>query len=212
MDTRPISTYFDRGACCQPAENDDVELSGVSRRVLDALDGEGLQGRSVLEIGCGTGRLSLAAVGLGAAHVTGIDLSPLSIEAARQRAERAGVSGRTRFEAGDGSQLPSERHDLVVLDKVVCCYPDGPALVARACAAAGRAAVLSLPPSSGPRGAAARVAIAGENLARWIRRDPFRAYVHQIGRVHAAALGAGLRPARSAAGLVWDVMIYRRPA
>jgi putative methylase len=46
-------------------------------------------GKSVLDLGCGTGRLGLGAVYLGAADVVGIDIDPAAIKTARQNASKA---------------------------------------------------------------------------------------------------------------------------
>lgn len=59
---------------------------------LEWLDGLALQGRSVLDYGCGSGVLAIAALKLGAAHVTGVDLDPQALEASRDNAERNGVA------------------------------------------------------------------------------------------------------------------------
>lgn len=59
---------------------------------LEWLDGLALQGRSVLDYGCGSGVLAIAALKLGAAHVIGVDLDPQALEASRDNAERNGVA------------------------------------------------------------------------------------------------------------------------
>ena len=46
-------------------------------------------GKSVLDLGCGTGRLGLGAAYLGAAEVVGIDIDPTAIKTARQNASKA---------------------------------------------------------------------------------------------------------------------------
>jgi putative methylase len=46
-------------------------------------------GKSVLDLGCGTGRLGLGAAYLGAAEVVGIDIDPAAIKIARQNASKA---------------------------------------------------------------------------------------------------------------------------
>jgi len=46
-------------------------------------------GKSVLDLGCGTGRLGLGAAYLGAADVVGIDIDPTAIKTARQNASKA---------------------------------------------------------------------------------------------------------------------------
>lgn len=61
-------------------------------RWLDALAGRGeLQGRAVLDFGCGSGILALAALKLGAASATGVDNDPQALLATRDNAERNGV-------------------------------------------------------------------------------------------------------------------------
>ena len=55
-----------------------------------------LQGKRVLDVGCGDGQNSVILAKLGA-HVTGIDISPKSIELAQKKAEINGVSGSTNF-------------------------------------------------------------------------------------------------------------------
>lgn len=59
---------------------------------LDALAGAGeLQGRTVLDFGCGSGILALAALKLGAAEAVGVDNDPQAIVATRDNAERNAV-------------------------------------------------------------------------------------------------------------------------
>ena len=62
-------------------------------RWLDALAERGeLQGCDVLDFGCGSGILALAALKLGAAHVVGVDNDPQAILATADNAERNGVA------------------------------------------------------------------------------------------------------------------------
>ena len=60
---------------------------------LDALADAGeLQGRAVLDYGCGSGILALAALRLGACAAVGVDNDPQALEASRDNAERNGLS------------------------------------------------------------------------------------------------------------------------
>jgi ribosomal protein L11 methyltransferase len=62
---------------------------------LDALAAAGaLDGARVLDFGCGSGILALAALKLGAAHAVGVDNDPQAILATRDNAERNGVADR----------------------------------------------------------------------------------------------------------------------
>ncbi len=49
-------------------------------------------GCSVLDYGCGSGILAIAAARLGAGPVAGVDIDPQAVEAARANAERNGVA------------------------------------------------------------------------------------------------------------------------
>lgn len=59
---------------------------------LEWLDGLDLRGRTVLDFGCGSGILAIAALKLGAERAIGIDNDPQAITASRDNAERNGVS------------------------------------------------------------------------------------------------------------------------
>ena len=59
---------------------------------LEWLDGLDLHGKTLLDYGCGSGVLAIAALKLGAAHVIGVDLDPQALEASRDNAERNGVA------------------------------------------------------------------------------------------------------------------------
>ena len=62
---------------------------------LDALaEGNALQNRRVLDFGCGSGILALAALKLGAAHAIGVDNDPQALIATHDNAERNEVAGR----------------------------------------------------------------------------------------------------------------------
>jgi len=62
---------------------------------LDGLADEGeLDGRRVLDFGCGSGILALAALKLGAAHAVGVDNDPQALLATDDNAQRNGVAER----------------------------------------------------------------------------------------------------------------------
>jgi putative methylase len=70
-------------------------------------------GKSVLDLGCGTGRLGLGAAFLGAEEVVGIDIDPTSIETAAQNAVEAGLSDKVQWIIGDISAI-DRRFDTVL--------------------------------------------------------------------------------------------------
>lgn len=72
---------------------------------LEWLDGLDLSGKIVLDYGCGSGVLGIAALLLGAAQVWAIDNDPQAVLSTRQNAERNGVS--KRLQVGLPGTLPA---------------------------------------------------------------------------------------------------------
>ena len=80
---------------------------------LDALAGDGvLQGADVLDYGCGSGILALAALKLGAARAVGIDNDPQALLASHDNAERNGVDAQLEVHRPD--EAPDARYPIVV--------------------------------------------------------------------------------------------------
>jgi putative methylase len=60
-----------------------------------------IEGKAVLDLGCGTGRLALGAAFLGAKEVVGVDVDRQAIETAKANAEKAGLSDKIQWVLGD---------------------------------------------------------------------------------------------------------------
>ena len=79
---------------------------------LAFLDSETLEGRRVLDYGCGSGVLAIAALLLGAASATGVDIDPQALLAASSNAVANGVGGRLALLPGSADC--GSGYDLVV--------------------------------------------------------------------------------------------------
>jgi ribosomal protein L11 methyltransferase len=82
----------------------------TTRLCLEWLEREIRGGEHVLDYGCGSGILAIAAARLGAASVAGVDIDPQAVEAARANAERNGVTA-SFF---DSAAPVAGEYDLVV--------------------------------------------------------------------------------------------------
>ncbi len=85
---------------------------------LQWLDQHAPQGHSVIDYGCGSGILAIAALKLGAAHVHGVDIDPQALLASRDNAERNHVSAALTLSLND--------HDLQPADLVIANILAGP--------------------------------------------------------------------------------------
>jgi SAM-dependent methyltransferase len=185
-------------------------MARTSGRLLELLSDVGELRPTVLELGAGSGALSVALVERGAARADGVDLSPRSVAAAQRRAERAAVANRAHFEVGDGAQVELERHDWVVLDRVICCYAHLDQLLANSIAAAERRFVMSLPLSTGWRGLIAKSVVLLENATNRLRRRPCPGYVHPVPMIERRLDAAGFRMLRFKRVGLWHTAVYER--
>jgi ribosomal protein L11 methyltransferase len=80
---------------------------------LEWLDGQDLTDCNVLDFGCGSGILAIAALLLGAKQAVGTDIDYQAIEASRDNAERNGIDA-SRFPLYLPEQLPAEQADVLV--------------------------------------------------------------------------------------------------
>ncbi len=86
--------------------------------VLHELERMDLAGRSVLDVGTGSGVLALAAERLGAIPVIGFDLDPNAVWVARQTATQQEWPARPRFFVGTAQALSLRRFDVILCNMV----------------------------------------------------------------------------------------------
>ncbi len=137
-----------------------------------------------------------------------VDASVAYLDVIRSEARARGYSARQTIVEGDfvdvGQSL--EPTDVVTLDKVICCYPDMPALVSSSAAKARRAYGIVIPRDSWWVRLGATLA----NLLMRLTRREFRGFVHPHHAIDAVLNKAGLRLRHNDPGLLWVVRVYER--
>lgn len=94
-------------------------LHPTTRGCLELLQEAGPMPDRVLDVGCGSGILALAALRLGAASAVGIDTDPAAVAATLANAERNGLEGRVEaFQGTLPDDPPTERYPLVLANLV----------------------------------------------------------------------------------------------
>jgi hypothetical protein len=181
-------------------------LATDARGAVEFLAARGV--RSVLEPGGGVGAVQVELLRRGCERAVNVELSPGYERVAGELLRAEGLEQRVERRVGDFVEeapgLP--RADAVVLNRVVCCYPDDVALLSAAAGDAERFVVWSYPRDSRLHRAVAALGNLGLRLAR----REFRAYVHPRRRMLATLEGAGFREVLDRAGPVWRVTAVER--
>jgi 2-polyprenyl-3-methyl-5-hydroxy-6-metoxy-1,4-benzoquinol methylase len=180
-------------------------LNGTSRELV-ALAGD-MHGASVLDVGGGIGAIELELLEAGAARATNIELSGGYEDAAAELIAEHGLTGRVERRVGDFVTIDVDPHDVVVLHRVVCCYPDVQTLVSAAADHTKRTLLLTYPQERVWMRAGLRL------INAWLRltRCGFRTYVHAVTTIVATAESRGLRlEGRERHGLLWESAVFVR--
>jgi hypothetical protein len=183
-------------------------LNRTQERLVAFVSGCGVEDASVLEIGGGVGEIQVELLRRGARHVTNTEISHSYETEAGDLLEAAGLQGRVTRRFVDIAVAPYEveEADVVVLHRVVCCYPDYEKLLTAAGSHARRLLVFSHPPG----GWFTRTAFGGENLLRRLRGNEFRSFVHPPRAMLAVLEAQGLTPTYRHRGWSWHVVGLER--
>jgi 2-polyprenyl-3-methyl-5-hydroxy-6-metoxy-1,4-benzoquinol methylase len=178
-------------------------LDGTARRMVEFLDGRGIEGATVLEVGGGVGEVQIELLKRGAARAVNLELSPAYDEEASRLLSEAGLQDRAERRLHDIAVDPEgvEEADVVVLHRVVCCYPDYERLLGAVAQHARRLVVFSYPPQN----VVSRVFVAVANLVFRLLRREYRSFVHPPGAMLAVLEERGLRDAFASHSLLWQV-------
>ena len=171
--------------------------------MVEFLEARGVEGATVLEIGGGVGEIQIELLKRGAARAINLELSPAYEEEAERLLRETGFEERAERRLVDIAVDPSavEAADVVVLHRVVCCYPDYERLLGTVAEHARRLVVFSYP----PRNVLSRLFVASAELVFRLLRREYRSFVHPP-RAMLAVLGErGLRRTFAEHTLVWQV-------
>jgi magnesium-protoporphyrin O-methyltransferase len=184
-------------------------LGDLERKMVALAAEPGLEGARVLEIGGGIGALQAELLDAGADRGEVVEIVAAYEPYARELARERGLEERTTFRVADVLEERDavDTADIVLMNRVVCCTPDGVALAGRAAALARRSLVLSFPRDVVWLRAGARLMNAGLAL---FGRD-FRIFVHPRSALVAAAEAEGMRLSGRGGGGPWEFAAFERP-
>jgi hypothetical protein len=185
-------------------------LDSLEQRMLATAASSGLDGARVLEIGGGIGTIQTELLEAGAERGEIIELVPAYETYALELARERGIEDRTSFRVEDVLERTAavEPAEIVVLNRVVCCTPDGVDLTALAARLTRKTLVLSFPRDR----ILVRFGLRLVNGCMRILGRSFRVFAHPRRSLVAAAEAEGLRVAESGYGFAWEFVALRRTA
>ena len=204
------SIFSERNARAEAKRYRRKGLDPTSRRISELVRRHGIAGNTVLEIGGGIGSLQLELLKAGAARATSVELTPTYEDVASELTDEAGLRDRVERRLMDFAATPDEvaAAGVVIMNRVVCCYPDMPRLVGAAADHAQDLLVLSYPRDTWWT----RIGLRLGNLALRLARREFHIYLHSPKRIIATSEQHGLSTVFNREGTFWTVAAFGRPA
>lgn len=183
-------------------------LDPTSKRIVDYLKQQGIAGRSLLEVGGGIGAIQIELLKAGMSRAVSIELTPTYEDAAAGLLRDAGLEDRVERRVMDFAEAAADVRaaDVVVMNRVICCYPDMPKLTGAAAEHARELLVLSFPKDRWWT----RGGLALANLIFRVMRREFQVFVHAPDQILASAERRGLATALNQPGFLWQVAAMRR--
>jgi 2-polyprenyl-3-methyl-5-hydroxy-6-metoxy-1,4-benzoquinol methylase len=178
-------------------------LDKTARRMVEFLEAKGIAGATVLEVGGGVGEIEIELLKRGATRATNLELSPAYDAEARRLLAEAGLQGQAERRLHDIAIEPEgvDPADVVVMHRVVCCYPDYERLLGAAAGRARRLLVFSYP----RRNALLRALVVLQNACFRLLQREFRTFAHPPAAMLAVLRDGGLEATFSHHGFVWQV-------
>jgi magnesium-protoporphyrin O-methyltransferase len=176
--------------------------------LLSTMEEIDVLGKSILDIGGGVGAITFELFKRGIDTAQHVDISKAYSIVFQEEAENRGLRQRIQCFSGDFVRLHNEIHgsDIVVLDKVICCYQHFEPLVRLASEKAGTWIAFSVPRDVWW----VRIYDAFENKFRAWKGKPFPTYVHSTRRIDEILREEGFLPFHNSHNREWLIAVYQR--
>jgi 2-polyprenyl-3-methyl-5-hydroxy-6-metoxy-1,4-benzoquinol methylase len=172
--------------------------------IKNNLNGE----KTVLDIGGGIGVVHHELLKAGLNSATQVDASVSYTDKAIKESEKNGFQDRTEYRHGDFLDVAEDikTHDVVVLDKVVCCYPHMTELLSQSILKTGSLFALVYPKNN----LIGKAIILSGNLLFWFKRNPFRVFLHSNEQIRGHLKTEGFNRVYYKVSYPWNIEVYKR--
>ena len=200
--------FSERSARAQARSYRRSGLDATSRRIVELLKEQGVKGLTLLEIGGGIGAIQIELLKAGLDSVVSIELTPTYEASATELLLEAGLEDRVDRKVMDfvdsGAEVAAA--DIVVMNRVICCYPDLPRLAGQAAGHAKGLLIMSFPKERWWTRAVVWMA----NFGMAVTRREFRIFLHPVSQIVAVTEAHGLKHSVNEPGLFWQISAMHR--
>jgi 2-polyprenyl-3-methyl-5-hydroxy-6-metoxy-1,4-benzoquinol methylase len=183
-------------------------LDRTSKRIFDFIKDRGIEGKTILEVGGGVGAVEIELLKAGVTRTVNVELTPTYETAAGELLVESGLGDRVERLVMDFAEAGVEVQpaDVVVMNRVICCYPDMPKLAGAAADRAKGMLVMSFP----NRRWWTRLGLTLANFGFRVIRLQFRVFLHPPALILAAVEQRGFKIRFNQPGLLWQVVALER--
>jgi len=178
-----------------------------TKLLLEAIYEQHFRGLSLLDIGGGIGVLQHELLQNDISRTTDVDASSASIEIAKELMIENGMKDRMKFIYADFNDCHQEveKHDIVTLSRVVCCYPDAVGLINNSTVKANKYYGIIYPRG----GFFADFIQTFMNFGLYLRRNPFRVFNHSEELMDETIRNKGFERVYYGTAFPWRIALYK---
>ncbi|MGH7759932.1 MAG: class I SAM-dependent methyltransferase [Candidatus Dormibacteraceae bacterium] len=183
-------------------------LDLTSKRIVELIKYRGVEGKTILEVGGGIGAIEIELLKAGVTRTVNVELTPTYETAAGELLVESGLGDRVERLVMDFAEAGVEVQpaDVVVMNRVICCYPDMPKLAGAAADRANGMLVMSFP----NRCWWTRLGLTLANFGFRVIRLQFRVFLHPPAQILAAVEQRGFKTSFNQPGLLWQLVALER--
>jgi 2-polyprenyl-3-methyl-5-hydroxy-6-metoxy-1,4-benzoquinol methylase len=175
---------------------------------MDYLDNYGLEGRSVLEIGSGSGIFHTTLVKKGASESLGIDISSHAIKKSIETASNLNLSDKSLNYQGDFIELEEDigNYDIVVMDRMLCCYSSLDLILNAACRHSNDLIAITIPRKS----ILIKIVVNLLNTFKKFSREPFYLHLHSYKDIYSTMESKGFSRIHVDGAGLWSIYVFKK--
>ncbi len=176
--------------------------------LIDTMSKQGIEGLTLLDIGGGIGVIQHELIKKGIANSTDVDASTSYIEVAKSLMRENKTEDKMNFIYGDFIDASSsiQQHDIVTLERVVCCYPDAKALINESTSKAKQYYAFIYPMDT-------FLSKTSNKLLRlyfFLKRNPFRTFIHSEKMMNDLVVENGFKRVTHEKAFPWRISVYKK--